>query len=1380
MEKKLSALFLYILVSFLFYPSDSAGQDITTGLLAYYPFNGNANDATGNGNNATPVNGPTLTTDKMGNPNSAYYLDGVDDFIKIPGGASTNLNPSGALSVAMYFYPTRHQVTTMVGKVNYTDGSGIQFQAAMDFSLYPGVMFGVNAPATGCSTIHLNDSYTNSVNPITLDQWHCFVATFDKGVHTLYVDGVLVSQVNTPFTTLNQCLNADIQIGSWWTGNTQFFQGKIDELRIYNRALTPADVAVFCPSLSCPTLSGTLTGGNTCNNAPGLLTFHASSGAGPFNITYSDGVNSYTQNNAQDGVPFQVQAQPVTTTVYTLVSIQDNSGCPPTMAAPGVTATIHPGSCSLCTGTLGDPVINVDFGSGNGNSPPLETAVPGASSVNLTYVPVSGNPAQPTPLDGQYTITNNVPYNPNWLMGGTDHTGNTNGYMLFENASVTPGEFFKEKVSNLCGGGTYEFAAWIANADNLSRFIAVLPDLTFIVQQEDGTVLNTYNSGAIPQYSVWTWQQYGFFFTLPPSVNTVIIRIVNNNPGGSAQPGNDFALDDITFRPCGPQTTASFAATSVVSQSAVCQGSSQTMYGTISTGYSNPQYLWQISSDSGKTWTDVSNSNVLQLQVTPPVTGKSIDYYYRMLAADGSNIQSSNCRIASNVIILSVTAPAIDFSFVQDVCNPLQFTFSASSMTGATYTWNIEGTDHSPPTPGSSNLTYFFSTFGAFPVTAKISDGTCSNTVTKTIAVQVTPSDIIQTGDTTICAGNQVHLSTKPSLVFCWKPATYLDNPRSASPVATPPVTTKYYFTANLKGANLVVNGDFSAGNTGFTSDYTYTSNSIAPGVYGVGPNPAVWLPNSSSCTDHTSGNGNMLLVNGADQPGVKVWTQTITVTPNTNYAFSAWLESITLPNPSILQFSINGLQLGNLLTANAVPCVWDQFYTVWNSGNATTAVISIVNMNTQYNGNDLALDDMSFAPITLLQDSVTITVNPIPAVKAKPDTTVCPGSPVPLQATGADTYSWSPATDLSSPSIDAPIATPTSPAEYIVTGMSNGCSANDTVTVGWFTLPNITVSPDTTICLGDAIHLRLNVAGGGSYAWSPASLLDNPSSSTPLTSPTAATLFRVSITDANGCAEKDSVNVDIRPVPNFVQPSGITICKGFSDTLGRNDPLNYIYSWQPATDLDDPSSPRPLITPAASGRYAVSISDSLCSQYTNTFQVAVIVNPSPIITATKAHDIDCSQPTTRLNATGAFTYTWEPAIGLSDATSASPIVSIDSTITYIVKGTSLNGCYAYSTVTVNVKVEGRNLFVVPNAFTPNGDGHNDCFGIQRWGDVQVEEFSVYNRWGQRVFTTRNPAQCWDGFFNGHPQPAGNYVYVIKARTFCGPVLRTGSLVLVR
>jgi gliding motility-associated-like protein len=521
-------------------------------------------------------------------------------------------------------------------------------------------------------------------------------------------------------------------------------------------------------------------------------------------------------------------------------------------------------------------------------------------------------------------------------------------------------------------------------------------------------------------------------------------------------------------------------------------------------------------------------------------------------------------------------------------------------------------------------------------------------------------------------------------------------------------------------------------------------------------------------------------MVNGAPTPGVKVWSEIVTVTPNTSYAFSVWLENLTSINPATLQFSINGQQLGHPLTANVQDCIWDEFYTVWNSGNATSAEISIVNVTTLPSGNDFALDDISFAPFSLMRDSVTITVNDLPAVHASPDTAVCPGEPVPLVASGADSYSWSPAATLTDPNIDAPAATPTDSTAYIVTGTSNGCSAKDTAIVTLFARPQTVITPDTTICSGDAVVLRLNVAGGGSYSWAPASLVNNPSISGPVASVPADTLFRVTITDANGCTQKDSVQIDLRPKPVFVQPDGITVCEGVTGVLGKNDPLNFVYNWTPGTYLDNPSSATPAATPLNSGSYTVTISDSVCAAYTGEFQVATVVNPSPVIKAAKAHDIDCSQPTSQLNATGGDTYIWEPSIGLSDALNGSPTVSIDSTTTYVVEGTSRNGCHAYSSVTVNVKIEGKNLFVLPNAFTPNGDGHNDCFGIRRWGDVQVEEFSIFNRWGQRVFTTSNPAQCWDGYFNGQAQPAGNYVYLIKAKTFCGPVIRSGNLVLVR
>ncbi len=108
-----------------------------------------------------------------------------------------------------------------------------------------------------------------------------------------------------------------------------------------------------------------------------------------------------------DGVPFQVQVQPTVSTTYTLISIQDATNCI-VFAVPGITAVINPGNCTLCTGSLGDPIINATFGSGTGNSPPLETVIPGAST-NLSYTPTSGEPPMPTPLDGTYTISQQCP-----------------------------------------------------------------------------------------------------------------------------------------------------------------------------------------------------------------------------------------------------------------------------------------------------------------------------------------------------------------------------------------------------------------------------------------------------------------------------------------------------------------------------------------------------------------------------------------------------------------------------------------------------------------------------------------------------------------------------------------------------------------------------------------------------------------------------------------------------------------------------------------------------------------------------------------------------------------------------------------------------------
>src|SRR3569832_1800655 len=114
------------------------------------------------------------------------------------------------------------------------------------------------------------------------------------------------------------------------------------------------------------------------------------------------------------------------------------------------------------------------------------------------------------------------------------------------------GAFYTVLVRGLCGGTTYEFATWIMNVlmPSDSTGYGTQPNLTLTIEKTDGTILQTYNTGNIPTTASPSWNQYGSFFTTPVGVTDVVLRMVNNAPGGC---GNDLALDDITFRPCGPQ-----------------------------------------------------------------------------------------------------------------------------------------------------------------------------------------------------------------------------------------------------------------------------------------------------------------------------------------------------------------------------------------------------------------------------------------------------------------------------------------------------------------------------------------------------------------------------------------------------------------------------------------------------------------------------------------------------------------------------------------------------------------------------------------------------------------------------------------------------------
>lgn len=165
-----------------------------------------------------------------------------------------------------------------------------------------------------------------------------------------------------------------------------------------------------------------------------------------------------------------------------------------------------------------------------------------------------------------------------------------------------------------------------------------------------------------------------------------------------------------------------------------------------------------------------------------------------------------------------------------------------------------------------------------------------------------------------------------------------------------------------LSAQNLIVNGDFEAGNVGFSSDYTYddTPPMDGYGYYAIGTNPKTWNSFWSSFGDHTSGTGKMFIADGAVQPNKTVWQQTVTVVSGTPYIFSYWAASSYPQRPANLRTYINGVQVGSDLQLPSTTGEWVQFSVVWNSGSATSATIRLVDLLTYGLGNDFVLDDIS------------------------------------------------------------------------------------------------------------------------------------------------------------------------------------------------------------------------------------------------------------------------------------------------------------------------------------------------------------------------------------------------------------------------------------
>lgn len=250
----------------------------------------------------------------------------------------------------------------------------------------------------------------------------------------------------------------------------------------------------------------------------------------------------------------------------------------------------------------------------------------------------------------------------------------------------------------------------------------------------------------------------------------------------------------------------------------------------------------------------------------------------------------------------------------------------------------------------------------------------------------------------TLCAGSTTVLGSFqppiPGATYSWSPAQTLSASNVPNPIASPTTSTTY--TLMVTVPNLITNGDFEQGLTGFTTDYSiYPTGDGGCGLtYGsiaVSTDPNSLAGGWCSYVDHTPGAGqNMLVVDGSCNANRRIWSQTVAVATNTTYNFSGWASSngTDLGNPAFmpqLRVRINGT---NVLTNFSVPytgCTgWTNFTANWNSGSTTTATIEIYDDYLIGQGNDFNLDDLTFGCNGGGTDNVTINVSGV-AVNVTP-----------------------------------------------------------------------------------------------------------------------------------------------------------------------------------------------------------------------------------------------------------------------------------------------------------------------------------------------------------------------------------------------------------
>jgi gliding motility-associated-like protein len=1074
----------------------------------------------------------------------------------------------------------------------------------------------------------------------------------------------------------------------------------------------------------------------SCTASDGTATAQASGGSSPYDYVWTGAsgtlqtTNNITTSNTLSGLAAGT---------YT-VTITDNNNCTTTAtaivtSAGGGTVSITAQTNILCFGgTTGDATATAA-----GGSSPYDYVWTGASGTLQTTNNIAGPNTLGGLAAGTYTVT------------VTDNSGCTSS----ASATIT------QPAS--------------------AAAVAITGSTNASCGASNGTATATASGGTSPYDYVWT----GASGTLQTTTNITGPNTLSGLAAGT------YTVTVTDNNNCTTTATATItntggATVSITTQTNVlCFGGTTGDATATATGGSSPyDYVW-----TGTTGTLQTSTNI----PGPDVLGGLAAGTYTVTVTDNAGCVST----ATATITQPATAAAVAITGTTGTpCGASTGTATAQASGGTgpyDYVWTgVSGTLQTTNNISGADVLSGV-TAGTYTVTITDNNG-CTSTTTGTITSTGGATVSITAQTNVLCFGGSTGTATATATGgtspydYVWTNASgtiQATNNATGADLLDSLAAGTYSVTVTdsagcVSNATVSITGPASPATvaiTGTTPAACGTANgsATAQASGGTGPYDYVWADGTG--TLQTTSN-----IGGPDAlNSITAGTYTVTITDN-NGCTSTTVAVVTNSGGATTSItaSANVSCFGGTngsATANTTGGSSPYDY-VWSGSTGVLQTANNISVPNTLSGLGAGTYTVTVTDNGGCVSSTTITItqpaSALALVTASSANTTCGlnnGSATVAASGGTSgySYSWAPAggTGASAGTLAG--------GTYTVTVTdANSCTATTTASIGSSTGITVAVSSQTNATCNGGINGAATVIPSGgtgtyTYAWT------GSASTLATATGLAAGTYTVTATNAS-CSSTTTVTITEPPAITAVvstTPATCTSATGTADVTanGGTGALSYLWNTGAVTASINTLNP---------GAVTVTVTDAQgCTQ-----SGSGVVGSIGGITADAGPDVIITQgESTTLTATGGLTYTWGPATGLTCTACPSTVASPLQSITYCVTADSLS-CTdtACVRVTVEIPCPANKDLAVPNAFSPNDDGHNDIFCLQGWSNcIQAFTIYIYDRWGEKVYESTDAGFCWDGTYRGKPLDPAVFVYFINA-TFSNDnkVEKKGNISLIR